>query len=142
VRVAAFSHIGQQLSAATSARQAGEIIVAAADQLLGWDACSFALYSAAENAIHRVLSWDTVDGQRIESIPPHDHAPPSPFTRRVIEEGGQLILKEDPNEMLPGSVTFGNTTRPSASILFVPARAGAEVVGVLSIQSYTPNGRP
>jgi PAS domain S-box-containing protein len=142
VRVAAFSHIGQQLSAATSARQAGEIIVAAADQLLGWDACSFALYSVAENAIHRVLSWDTVDGQRLESIPPQDHAPPSPFTRRVIEEGGQLILKEDPNEMLPGSVTFGNTTRPSASILFVPARAGAEVVGVLSIQSYTPNGRP
>jgi hypothetical protein len=44
--------------------------------------------------------------------------------------------------MLPGSVTFSNTTRPSASILFVPARAGAEVVGVLSIQSYTPNGRP
>ena len=45
LRVAAFSHLGQQLSAATSAREAGEIIVAAADQLLGWDACSFALYS-------------------------------------------------------------------------------------------------
>ena len=40
--------------------------------------------------------------------------------------------------MLPGSVAFGKTSRPSASILFVPVRAGAEVVGVLSIHSYTP----
>ncbi len=138
VRVAAFSHLGHQLSAVVSAREAGEIIVRAADQLLGWDACSFALYSAAENAIHRVLSQDTVDGRRIENIPPDDDAPPSPFIRRVIEEGGQLILKENPDEMLPGSVAFGNTTRPSASILFVPARAGVEVVAVLSIHSYTP----
>ncbi len=136
-RVAAFSHLGQQLSAARSAREAGDIIVAAADQLLGWDACSFALYSSTEKIIHRVLSLDTVDGRRIEKAPAHDHSPPSGLTRRVIEEGGQLILKERPDQLAAGSVPFGDKTRPSASILLVPARAGAEVVGVLSIHSYT-----
>ncbi len=67
VRVAAFSELGQRLSAAKTAREAAEIIVAVADQLLGWDACSFALYSPAEKLMHHVLNRDTVDGRRIES---------------------------------------------------------------------------
>jgi two-component system cell cycle sensor histidine kinase/response regulator CckA len=85
-----------------------------------------------------VLSRDTVDGRRIEGSAGYVHSPPSPLARRVIEEGGQLILKEKPDQAAPGGVPFGNEARPSASILFVPARAGAEVVGVLSIHSYTP----
>ena len=40
--------------------------------------------------------------------------------------------------MRPEAVPFGDTSRPSASIMFVPIRHGTEVVGVLSIQSYTP----
>src|ERR1017187_6269939 len=40
--------------------------------------------------------------------------------------------------MLPGGQPFGDSTRPSASILYVPVRKGAEAVGVMSIQSYTP----
>jgi len=137
-RVAAFSQLGQQLSAAASVREAGEIIVAAADQLIGWDACSFALYSPAEKLMQRVLAYDTVDGRRIESASNYNNSPPSPLARRVIEAGGQLILKEKPDQMAPGGIAFGNKARPSASILFVPARAGTEVVGVLSIHSYTP----
>jgi PAS domain S-box-containing protein len=59
------------------------------------------------------------------------------MARRTIEAGGQLILKEKPDRMFPGSQPFGDSARPSASIMYVPARKGAEVVGVLSIQSYT-----
>ena len=55
-----------------------------------------------------------------------------------METGGQLILKEKPGERLPGGQPFGDSSRPSASIMFVPTRKGAEVIGVLSIQSYTP----
>ena len=137
-RVAAFSQLGQQLSAANSAREAGEIIVAVADQLLGWDACSFALYSSTDKLMHHVLSRDTVDGRRIAGRAAYDHSPPSPLAQRVIDEGGQLILKEQPDQMAPGGVAFGDSARPSASILFVPARAGAEVVGVISLHSYNP----
>jgi len=138
LRLAAFSQLGQRLSAAKTAKEAGEIMVEAADQLLGWDACSFALYSSTENLADSVLSLDTVDGRRIEVGPAYVHSPPSPLAKRVIEEGGQLILKEDPDQMAPGGVAFGNKSRPSASILSVSARAGAEVVAILSIHSYTP----
>jgi PAS domain S-box-containing protein len=138
-RVALFSHLGQQLSAATSAREAGDLIVAAADQLLGWDACAFDLYSPEKDRLCYVLNRDTINGQRVDFPPVGPGGPPSPHERRAIEAGGQLILKEGPPVMLPAAKPFGDTARPSASIMLVPARAGAEVVGILSIHSYTPN---
>src|ERR1017187_7075868 len=72
-RVAAFSQLGQQLSAANSALEAGEIIVEVAGQVLGWDACSFALYSSRKKQMHHVLSRDTVAGRRIAGRATYDH---------------------------------------------------------------------
>ena len=137
-RVAAFSHLGQQLSAATNAREAGEIIVAAADELLGWDACTLDLYSPEEDRLYYVLNRDTVNGQRVDYPPNGPGGPPTPHERQAIETGGHLILKADVSEMLPDSRPFGDTARPSASIMLVPARAGGEVAGILTIHSYTP----
>ena len=57
----------------------------------------------------------------------HD-APPSPRMRRAIESGGQLILKDDPGVLSPDAVPFGDTTRASASIMFVPVRDGSKVI--------------
>jgi PAS domain S-box-containing protein len=137
-RVAAISHLGHELSAARSAREAGDIIVAAADRLLGWDACTFDLYSRETDRLSYVLNRDTINGQRVDSPPVCPEGPPAPHERRVIETGGQLILKEGAPAMLPGARPFGDTARPSASMMLVPARAGVEVVAVLSIHSYTP----
>jgi two-component system cell cycle sensor histidine kinase/response regulator CckA len=41
--------------------------------------------------------------------------------------------------MRPEGQSFCDTSRPSASIMVVPIRNGTNVIGVLSIQSYTPN---
>jgi PAS domain S-box-containing protein len=60
------------------------------------------------------------------------------LARRAIEAGGQLIMKERPDEMVPGGQPFGDSARPSASIMYTPVRKGAEVIGVMSIQSYKP----
>ncbi len=40
--------------------------------------------------------------------------------------------------MLPDARPFGDASRPSASIMLVPVRDGAKVIGILSIHSYTP----
>ena len=139
LRVAAFAALGQRLSTAQTAKEAGTIIVEVADQLLGWDACSFALYSPLDDKVIDVMNLDLVDGQRVFVPPGCDRTSPSPRARQVIAEGGQLILKEDPAQMLDNGVPFGNTARPSASLLYVPIRNGKDVTGILSIQSYTPN---
>jgi PAS domain S-box-containing protein len=136
LRHAAFANLGQRLNAANTAQEATRIIAEMADDLLGWDACMFSLLSPSSDLLDHVLNVDTIDGRRVESSP--GSGPPSALARRTIEAGGQLILKEEPDRMFPGSQPFGDSARPSASILYVPARKGAEVVGVVSIQSYTP----
>jgi two-component system cell cycle sensor histidine kinase/response regulator CckA len=139
VRLAAFSDLGQRLSIAKTAREAGEIIVSVAKHLLGWDACSFALYSAAEDKLRYVLAMDTLEGRRTPSDAPYDDSSPSPLARKTIVNGAQLILKEKLDQPTPGGNPFGVIGRPSASILFVPVRNASRVIGVLSIHSYTPN---
>ena len=139
VRLAAFSALGQRLSAAPTARAAGQVIVEVADQLLGWDACLLDLYSPAEDILSHVLRADLLNGRRTECSPKDDRSQPIGLARRAINEGGQLILKQDATRTHPGSVAFGDTSRPSASLMFVPVRNGKIVTGVLSIQSYTAN---
>ena len=135
-RTEAFSQLGQQLSAAKTARDAARIISDVAAELLGWDACSVSLCSPSKDLLDHVLNVDTIDGRRVESSVGIE--PPSALARRTLESGGQLILKAEPDQMLPEGAPFGNETRPSASIMYVPVRQGPEVIGVMSIQSYTP----
>ncbi|HTL18651.1 MAG TPA: response regulator, partial [Patescibacteria group bacterium] len=135
-RIEAFSKLGQELSATKTARAAAEIIAAAADQLIGWDACFLDLYSAKDGTLSHVLYADEIGGKRTLCCPDRDHELPSPIALKAIRQGGQLVLKSNPQEMQPGSLAFGDTARPSASILIVPIRNNAEVIGVLSIQSY------
>jgi PAS domain S-box-containing protein len=136
LRIEAFSKLGQKLSGTNTAWEAGGIISEVADELLGWDACSFSLCSPSSDLLYHVLNVDTIAGRRVESSPGYGRL--SALARRAIEAGGQLILKEKPDQMLPGSQPFGDSTRPSASIMYVPVRKGATVIGVMSIQSYTP----
>jgi two-component system, cell cycle sensor histidine kinase and response regulator CckA len=138
VRVAAFSQLGQQLSAAKSAREAAEIIVNVADDLFGWDACTLDLYAREKDRLLHVLSRDKINGRRVDFALAYQDEPPSPLARRTMESGGHLILKDDPQAMQPDGRAFGNTACPSAAIMLVPVRDSAKVIGLLSIHSYTP----
>jgi PAS domain S-box-containing protein len=135
----AFSRLGQRLSATKGVREAAEIIVDVADQLLGWDACLFDTYSAAEDTLTHVLAMDVINGDRTECSLGSDGQPLTLLTRRTFEEGGQLVSRAHEGSPRPDSVPFGDKSRRSASILSVPMRKGTEVVGLLSIHSYTPN---
>ncbi|HEV2390728.1 MAG TPA: GAF domain-containing protein [Verrucomicrobiae bacterium] len=139
-RIEAFSQLGHRLAVAKTARAAAQIIVDVADKLLGWDSCSFSLYSAQQDVLRSVLSADVVNGRRAENLaefPAFHQKPPSPLVRRVLQQGGQLLLRTQAGRLLPDAVPFGDVTRPSASLLFVPVKSGASVIGILSIQSYT-----
>ena len=138
LRLTAFSALGERLSGARTAREAAIVIAEVADQLLGWDACVCDLYSAAEDKLSQVLGMDIINGRRADCDPVNDHLPPSPLARRVIEHGGQLVLRDSPAARSTDTLPYGDTTRPAAAILYVPIRQGAEVIGLISIQSYSP----
>ena len=138
-RGAAFSALGQQLSAAATAEDAARIIASVADQLLGWDAYSLSLYHHEDDTLRTVLNMDIVDGERavVPSVNPSHR--PGPISRRAMTEGPLLLLPEEPSPTFAGLQAFGDAGRPSASLMFVPIRSGVTLVGMLTIQSYTPH---
>gem|GEM_PF-5043373 len=135
----AFSALGQQLGSASDALAAAKIIAEVADELLGWDAFSLSLYSVEHDRLSNVLNMDIVDGRRSVVPAVLSGYAPGPLSRRAIVEGGQLLLPEQPSLDIAGTSVFGDTARPSASLMFVPIRGRDAIMGVLSIQSYTPN---
>ena len=138
VLLSAFSTLGSLLSTARTVREAGQIIVGTADRLLGWDACLVELYSPDTDMLTHVLSTDSINGQRKDRVPNRLLRPPSPLARKALQESGQLMLKSNPDEMLPEGEPFGDATRASASLLCVPIRNGTAVTGLVSLLSYTP----
>ena len=136
-RARAFAALGEKLGAVTTPREAALVIANTADELLGWDSCFIRSYSAEDNVMHRILSFDIVNGKRME-IPSMGSSRPTPLIARTIREGKLLILRDDPSQDL-GMTRIGDLSRPSASLMFVPMRRGGKAVGILSIQSYTPN---
>jgi two-component system, cell cycle sensor histidine kinase and response regulator CckA len=139
IRLSVFSTLACRLSAAPTAKAAGQIIVDTANQLLGWDACLVDLYSPDTDMLTRVLHANLVDGQRHEIAPHYWRRPPYPLARKTIQEGGLLILNEDAAESQPDAHQSADNGRACASVMYVPIRNGAAVTGVLSIQSHTPN---
>ena len=136
---AAFSTLGEKLSATTHAPEAARIILDVADDLFGWDACFIDLYSAEQDQIHAMLNMDTIQGRRVEVPSTGTDQPPTATMRRVFDQGALLILRQERDLEFSDFTPFGDMTRRSASLMFVPIREGTETIGILSIQSYTRN---
>jgi PAS domain S-box-containing protein len=134
----AFSVLGHRLSSANTREEAGEIIMDVASELYGWDAGYMHLYSKWDDRIIPVLTVDMVDGQRMPIPPETFTQDPSPLMKLVMKDGAQLINQENSSDLPADVVRFGDRSRPSASKMYVPVRSAGDVLGVLSIQSYTP----
>ncbi len=135
-RAKAFSDLGRRLSAARTPPEAAKILMDTAEELFGWDACTFDL-CADENCIKTVLYVDTIDGRRVDVSSECVGTAPSPHARAALEKGAQLILRAEPISLPAGSIPFGNRAQPSASLMYAPVRNESKPIGVLSIQSYT-----
>lgn len=133
-----FGGLAHTLSAVAQPEEAARIIMDAASKLFGWDAGYLHLYSPAEDRIIPLLTVDTVNGQLMDVPTSSFTMDPSPLMRRVIDTGAQLINRETDSPTVP-LVPFGDTGRPSASMMYVPIHRNGAVLGVLSIQSYTPH---
>jgi len=137
----AFAKLGLQLSGVSTARDAANVIVGIASDLFGWDACYLHLYSQEKNLILPVLTMDTIKGCKVDVPESNFSLDPSPLMLRVMLEGARLINREDlsPAPGFVPLVRFGDESRLSASMMYVPVRHGSAVLGILSIQSYTPH---
>jgi PAS domain S-box-containing protein len=131
--------LGYRLAGVSTPQEAARIIAVAAQDVLGWDAYSLDLYSADTGTVRAVVSMDRMgDGEPVDVPHAYPSGPAGAMTRKVVAEGAQLILRDEPAAGDEGLTPFGEVSRPSASLMFVPVRHGQRVAGILSIQSYTP----
>lgn len=133
------SNLGYRLSSVETSEQAAQIVMDVADQLFGWDACTVDLYLPQTDRLSTVLVMDIIDGKRAKVPPTTTNEVPSDTTRKVLTEGPVLILRDISVDTNPSTLRFGDTSRISASLLFVPIRQSGKSIGIISIQSYTQN---
>ncbi len=136
-RDAAFLRLGERLNGAVSSEEAARTVLEIADELLGWNACWLALRHPEEDLLRFTLLMDEVEGRRTELPSPGPVLPFSPLAERALREGA-FRYERDPEEPIPVERRFGDVKRATRSVLVVPIRHRESVLGVLSIQSYTP----
>jgi PAS domain S-box-containing protein len=137
-RSVAFATLARKLSGARTPLDAGRIIAQTAADLFEWDSCNLDLYDAEHDLVHPMLNLDTIGGKRTDFTPFLSDRKPTARGKRVIDHGPELVLREEPVQFDEDSIPFGDTLRPSASIMSVPIRHASSIIGLLSIQSYTP----
>lgn len=131
-----FFELAQKLNFSRTPEGAAQNILEEAEKLFGWDSGYIYLYSRSDSQIKRLVAVDTIDGKKT-AIKINSPAPLTPTVMRILRDGAELILRQDPNEK-SNMVLFGSK-HPSASLMFVPMRNGSEVVGLISLQSYSVN---
>lgn len=130
-----FVTLGQSLGAATAPREVALALLEAADELFGWDAGVVDVYLEGDDDLSPIVTVDLFDGQRRHVEHPSDCPKIGPLTRRALDEGPLLILRD--GSETDESIYFGNHALRSASIMYVPVKNGSKIVGVMSVQSYT-----
>jgi PAS domain S-box-containing protein len=136
-RSAGFANLAQKLSGAMTPLDAGRIIAETAQDLFGWDSCTLDLYDSEHDAIHPMLNVDTIGGKQVNVTTFSSGHKPTPRSKRAIDYGPELILRDEPLCFDKDAVPFGDVSRPSASIMTAPVRHASRVIGILSIQSYS-----
>lgn len=131
------ARLGVRLAAAATVESMIDIVREETDHLLRWDAHFFAVRRAGEQTFHVVSFVDTVDGEKKTFH--KEKWPPNRLSRPVqpVLEGRPVLINRTPADPRPTLKTFGNEDRISASLMHVPVRSGENVVGILSVQSYT-----
>ena len=107
-----FSALGWRLSEAATISQVAEIVVQAADELVGWDACCLDLFAPESDTTTCVLAMDIIAGRRTAVTPSEVEATPSPGFRRVICDGPRLILREGAPRFAPELFPLGIRPAP------------------------------
>jgi PAS domain S-box-containing protein len=134
----AFTRLAARLAASTCTEDMVKAVREESDRLLAWDAHYFAIRSQAGDDYRTLCFVDTVDGVKKEyagaAWPVFKE---SPRVERVLSRE-TILFNRPPGSSQDVFLRFGNEDRLSASIMDVPVCSGNRVIGVLSVQSYTP----
>ena len=138
--MAAINEIAQIVARQSDQSQLLHTVHEQVRRIMPVEAYFVALYDARNHLIEFPLLYD--EGQFYQEPP----APPSSSARSyiVIQSGEGLLINRTPEEIAALEAerlaeSPDDVRRVAASLLFVPLRIGQEVLGALSVQSYSLN---
>ena len=102
------------------------------------DAFYLDLYDEQAQTLRPVRNYDIV-ADVLQPVQPESPLTSlrDPLKQHVIDERRPLLInRTDPDSESPAEQRFGDKSRPSASLLYVPLISGNRVIGIMSAQSY------
>jgi len=120
-----FVSLGRKLAGAQTAGEAARVIMGAADELIGWDACRVDLRDAASRRLQPFLRMRVVDGVRHAALAPRvGQAPPG------LDPGADGAAEPGQAE----TSSLGEADRRPGSTLATPVRHQGSVIAAMTIQ--------
>ena len=135
----ALIRLGKRLIAVNSMTQMAEQILGILSQVFRFNAYFLEGYDAETQQEIPIYFVDEIDGARTQVPPPVQIFPVeerSPL--RKCLDGEPVLINRPPGSAECSPFPFGDKSRPSSSIMYVPMRSKTGVVGLLSLQSYIP----
>lgn len=135
-QLAVLNEIGRAASGLLDYRELLKTIYEQLRWILDIDVFFVADYDQEQSKIHFPFLYDA--GQMYEQAPLPLN--PNSMVYQVLQSGEPLLVLRTAEELESGQfVPLGNSTRMSASLIYVPIMLGGRVNGVLSVQSYHLN---
>ena len=130
--------LAQRLINPLTLKEVGKIIAGEAYKNFKYDAFSLDIVDEANEVLAGVYSEDTLAGdEKPREVPAHNTPLKSIRNKDVLTGKSKLInrmVKPEKSEF----ISYGDETRLSMSLIFVPVRYKDKAIGIVSIQSYTP----
>ncbi len=126
-----------RLAAVADMKALAAAVAEASETLFAWDAFYFAWRKRGETQLHILSLVDTVDGEKRSFAPRDKRLEDLSEPARRAMQGEASLINRRPGEETPPISRFGDSSRPSASIMLAPVRSGEETIGLVSVQSYT-----
>ena len=135
----ALQRLSQKLTEPLSIHELGRIISQESRFLFHHDAFALDLFDREQKTIIGIHNEDTFPGMMEPQKVPNVPVPISNLKGSPLFEGKPILInrQEDPEDST--LTAFGNVDHYSRSLMFSPIRWKDVSIGVLSVQSYTPN---
>ncbi len=110
-------------------------------EVLPFDAFFIDLFDESTGTVRNVICYDTIDNAKVKIQPESGESSLRSGTgiAKVIEARKSLLENRDEQSPSEMQHPFGDKARRSLSLLYIPMFSREKTIGVLSMQSYTPN---
>lgn len=137
---ALLTQLEHDLSRVEGLTAVGDLLRAVCDKVWAWDAFMLSVRRGRGSLHFRAVSLvDTIRGKRTDFAGSDLNVSAVSSTWAKLLGGTPVIINRRADETVRFRVPFGERHQRSYSLLYAPVTRGEQVVGVISVQSYTPN---